>query len=131
MVSMAFRECYLGAPGPSHLEIGRDILDSKVPLRKAVVPQPGHYRFSTESVGDPADVEKLADILVRSKKPCVLLGTQVWTCRATDAAIRRSEERRVGQECVSTCSSRWAPYHQKKKTDTPRQVLANTLNMNR
>src|SRR3546814_8064823 len=24
---------------------------------------------------------------------------------------RRSEERRVGQECVSTCRSRWAPYH--------------------
>src|SRR3546814_12072476 len=23
----------------------------------------------------------------------------------------RSEERRVGQECVSTCTSRWAPYH--------------------
>src|SRR3546814_5324722 len=23
----------------------------------------------------------------------------------------RSEERRVGQDCVSTCSSRWAPYH--------------------
>src|SRR3546814_12427100 len=23
----------------------------------------------------------------------------------------RSEERRVGKECVSTCSSRWLPYH--------------------
>src|SRR3546814_14037138 len=27
----------------------------------------------------------------------------------------RSEERRVGKECVSTCSSRWSPYHYKKK----------------
>src|SRR3546814_8836565 len=25
--------------------------------------------------------------------------------------LDRSEERRVGQECVSTCRSRWAPYH--------------------
>src|SRR3546814_7817613 len=24
---------------------------------------------------------------------------------------RRSEERRVGKECVSTCRSRWSPYH--------------------
>src|SRR3546814_19464849 len=24
---------------------------------------------------------------------------------------QRSEERRVGQECVSTCRSRWSPYH--------------------
>src|SRR3546814_3984285 len=25
--------------------------------------------------------------------------------------ILRSEERRVGKECVSTCRSRWSPYH--------------------
>src|SRR3546814_15941003 len=28
----------------------------------------------------------------------------------------RSEERRVGEECVSTCRSRCSPYHSKKKT---------------
>src|SRR3546814_19687591 len=27
----------------------------------------------------------------------------------------RSEERRVGKECVSTCRSRWSPYHSKQK----------------
>src|SRR3546814_4189207 len=27
------------------------------------------------------------------------------------AEIVRSEERRVGKECVSTCRSRWSPYH--------------------
>src|SRR3546814_12908362 len=26
-------------------------------------------------------------------------------------AALRSEERRVGKECVSTCRSRWSPYH--------------------
>src|SRR3546814_11991075 len=31
------------------------------------------------------------------------------------ALLFRSEERRVGKECVSTCRSRWSPYHQKKK----------------
>src|SRR3546814_4211602 len=25
--------------------------------------------------------------------------------------VGRSEERRVGKECVSTCRSRWSPYH--------------------
>src|SRR3546814_17215152 len=29
----------------------------------------------------------------------------------TRLIIRRSEERRVGKECVSTCRSRWWPYH--------------------
>src|SRR3546814_14575281 len=27
----------------------------------------------------------------------------------------RSEERRVGKECVSTCRSRWSPYHSNNK----------------
>src|SRR3546814_12064130 len=31
--------------------------------------------------------------------------------------MARSEERRVGKECVSTCRSRWPPYHYKKHED--------------
>src|SRR3546814_7581326 len=30
---------------------------------------------------------------------------------ATTGIEGRSEERRVGKECVSTCRSRWSPYH--------------------
>src|SRR3546814_11216552 len=46
----------------------------------------------------------------------------------------RSEERRVGKECVSTCRSRWSPYHQKKKNQM-REVnkethITNTKNHN-
>src|SRR3546814_6803241 len=33
------------------------------------------------------------------------------TRRAGVVRDRRSEERRVRKECVSTCSSRWSPYH--------------------
>jgi acetolactate synthase-1/2/3 large subunit len=86
MVSMAFRECLNGAPGPSFLEIPRDILDAKVDASTARVPAPGRYRASTRSAGDPDDIQRLADILVASERPCVLLGSQVWTCRAADAA---------------------------------------------
>jgi acetolactate synthase-1/2/3 large subunit len=86
MVSMAFRECLNGAPGPSFLEIPRDILDAKVDASAARIPAPGRYRASTRSAGDPDDVQRLADVLVASERPCVLLGSQVWTCRAADAA---------------------------------------------
>src|SRR3546814_17719198 len=41
--------------------------------------------------------------------------------------VSRSEERRVGKECVSTCRSRWTPYHQKKKH---RQLFINVLRLN-
>src|SRR3546814_19590065 len=38
-----------------------------------------------------------------------------WRVREADGAFKildiRSEERRVGKECVSTCRSRWSPYH--------------------
>ncbi|MGK4594066.1 thiamine pyrophosphate-binding protein [Amycolatopsis sp. w19] len=86
LVSMAFRECYHGAPGPSFLEIPRDVLDAKVPVDKARIPTEGRYRASTRNAGDPADIEKLADLLVHAKKPAILLGSQVWTTRATGPA---------------------------------------------
>src|SRR3546814_18174124 len=41
---------------------------------------------------------------VRTQRP--LVGQQV--------VPRRSDERRVGEECVRTCRSRWSPYHQNK-----------------
>ena len=87
MISMAFRETVNGAPGPSYLEIPRDVLDAKVPLERARIPQPGAYRASTKSVGDPAGIERLAEILVNSERPCALFGTQVWTCRGHNAAV--------------------------------------------
>jgi acetolactate synthase-1/2/3 large subunit len=86
MISMAFRECHSGAPGPAFLEIPRDVLDAKVALTEARVPEAGHYRASARALGDPDDIERLADILVRAERPCVLFGTQVWTCRAAGAA---------------------------------------------
>src|SRR3546814_11807771 len=36
---------------------------------------------------------------------------RAWRDGEARAAARRSEERRVGKECVSTCRSRWSPYH--------------------
>src|SRR3546814_17160460 len=38
-------------------------------------------------------------------------GSHRWHLQS--GIIARSEERRVGKECVSTCSSRWSPYHYK------------------
>ena len=87
MITMAARECFSGAYGPSYLEIPRDILDAEVPVERAVVPQPGSYRASVKSIGDPADIEKLADILVKAERPAVLLGQQVWSSGGHEEAI--------------------------------------------
>src|SRR3546814_20472798 len=37
----------------------------------------------------------------------------------------RSEERRVGKECVSTCRSRWSPYHYKKNIKKSHNISLN------
>ena len=87
MVSMAVRECFNGAPGPSYLEIPRDVLDREVDIGKVVIPQPGRYRASTRSLGDPQDIEKLADLLVNAERPAILYGQQVWTARGHEEAI--------------------------------------------
>src|SRR3546814_11546730 len=47
-----------------------------------------------------------------------------WDIRAR--ATMRSEERRVGKECVSTCRSRWSPYHYKKKRKLKVRLHSNT-----
>src|SRR3546814_15681208 len=44
----------------------------------------------------------------------LISGQQSVAGAALDLGLR-SEERRVGKECVSTCRSRWSPYHLKKK----------------
>src|SRR3546814_20689014 len=40
-----------------------------------------------------------------------LPANETWTIYNANADWSRSEERRVGNECVSTCRSRWAPKH--------------------
>src|SRR3546814_12532674 len=53
----------------------------------------------------PRDLGRIDEILI-------LEGPQPAEAIADDhRAPHRSEERRVGKECVSTCRSRWAPYH--------------------
>src|SRR3546814_9325756 len=50
-----------------------------------------------------------------SARCCAVRGSTLMP--QTGSFTRRSEERRVGKECVSTCRSRWSPNHYKKKTE--------------
>lgn len=87
MISMAARECFAGAYGPSYLEIPRDILDAEISIENARIPEAGHYRSSARNIGDPKDIEKLADLLINAKRPAVLFGQQVWASRSHQECI--------------------------------------------
>src|SRR3546814_5402749 len=79
--------------------------------------------FMTDNATVRADGRVVRDMyLVEVKKPSESKGPwdyyKVLATIPGDEAYRpmaegncRSEERRVGKECVSTCRSRWSPYH--------------------
>src|SRR3546814_7349044 len=48
------------------------------------------------------DTKVVADVIQPAAEPAA---------KPEAAKADRSEERRVGKECVSTCRSRWSPYH--------------------
>src|SRR3546814_20076380 len=53
-------------------------------------------------------------VLVLTWHRCLLRSCSQGGAGTDERTRRRSEERRVGKECVSTCRSRWSPYHEKK-----------------
>src|SRR3546814_18301783 len=61
----------------------------------------------------------------------ILQGVIDARARATSINITtRSEERRVGKVCVSTCRSRWSPAHEKNNQTTPSIPKLITLSSN-
>src|SRR3546814_3232722 len=63
----------------------------------------GHQRSFTEYMHDPNSI-----VPEREQRSGLISGYQEL---GESALLSRSEERRVGKECVSTCRSRWSPYH--------------------
>ena len=70
-----------------------------LPLHVALLLRPRHVGPALPDVA-PMDSEQYV--------PAHLVSYQAIGFGKTSA---RSEERRVGKECVSTCRSRWSPYH--------------------
>src|SRR3546814_1066121 len=56
------------------------------------------------------DVVKAGQLLVQLDPADATIALEQAKAQLAQA-VRRSEERRVGKECVSTCRSRWSPYH--------------------
>src|SRR3546814_20992951 len=61
---------------------------------------------------DPANLERSVDVFVREPLDFGRMLADAVVKDLDGIPLRvRSEERRVGKECVSTCRSRWSPYH--------------------
>src|SRR3546814_15982041 len=56
-------------------------------------------------------VQRRADLVEPAGTLQLVLEREHLAHRNDEALLQRSEERRVGKECVSTCKSRWTPSH--------------------
>src|SRR3546814_16848208 len=87
----------------------------------AVATSVGNAFILKPSERDPSVPVRLAELMLEAGMPEGIFQVVHGDKEMVDAildnpdigAVSRSEERRVGKECVSTCRSRWWPYHTK------------------
>src|SRR3546814_16205198 len=85
----------------------------------AFMPEAPNVASSESDLGEPLQHFADAGAIKARAAQCVADGTHNYAFAlhypSTGRTVISSEERRVGQECVSTCRSRWSLYHYKKK----------------
>src|SRR3546814_15115211 len=97
-----------GSELPSKVRIYGRVLKPVVLACVVEWPLPVEERVVRHKLPDIDEDVEVRCYIFRYSGLCIGLG-----CRedVDIRAILRSEERRVGKECVSTCRSRWSPYH--------------------
>src|SRR3546814_19889480 len=107
------------------MEFRRVLFRSILRLAEALMAAGGDEVGIADTTGyaNPASVKHLIRILRAAVGDEAVQGIHLHNTRglglanvlaALDAGLTtvdRSEERRVGKECFSTCRSRWSPYH--------------------
>src|SRR3546814_18608148 len=78
--------------------------------------------YATERVNNAlGETARFRSILAEYRGAPQVTRTRLYLETLNKVLPERSEERRVGKECGSTCKSRWTPYHYKKKYTTQAQ----------
>ena len=79
-------------------------------------------RFEDSELSEPLQQlqEKGVEVDIAAPQPGTITGKHghrvnarlaLGAVQAEDYDLLRSEERRVGKECLTQCRSRWSPYH--------------------
>src|SRR3546814_12734198 len=71
----------------------------------------GEFGFRGHDIHDPGGRIPAEQGALRSAKDFNPLQIEIFGLEQACSEQGRSEERRVGKACVSTCRSRWSPYH--------------------
>src|SRR3546814_21121453 len=96
-------------PGATRTEVFDNISNENV--RDAI-----KTHVSKDGAMAPGDVADAIMLIVGMPRRTNISVIAIRPTIAQASTQRRSEERRVGKECVGTGRSRWSPYHEKKNT---------------
>src|SRR3546814_12042176 len=92
-----------------------DVCSSDLQAKQCVHPRPGFIERREDQDREVAidHCHRAVRDLCRAESLCMNSACFLELQRRFECD--RSEERRVGKECVSTCRSRWSPYHYNKQ----------------
>ena len=112
VVALAVAGCRGWAVGPDYKE--PEILAADVPLPDAGYPttnktETGEFRAAATNEDPRAEITAESIRAWWTQFNDDVLTNLVVT--AVSNNLSRSEERRVGKECIAVCRSRWSPYH--------------------
>ncbi|MDR1291880.1 MAG: thiamine pyrophosphate-binding protein, partial [Clostridiales Family XIII bacterium] len=71
-VTKAFRQMLGAAPGPAYLEVPVDVMKTEVEIGDVTFPQKA--RVQTQAFGDPALIDRAAELLANAKQPALVVG---------------------------------------------------------
>ena len=81
LIRRAYREATTGRPGPVYLEIPEDVMRSTGDPESVGVWSPEQYRAGRPGAGDPALIERAAQMLAAAERPFLHAGQGVsWAC---------------------------------------------------
>jgi acetolactate synthase-1/2/3 large subunit len=91
LVQRAFRTALSGKPGPVHLDIPPDVLVAEGDEEELTLPPPQRYRATTPPVGDPALIERAAEMLAEAERPLLHAGSGVLRAGAWEELVALAE----------------------------------------
>jgi acetolactate synthase-1/2/3 large subunit len=81
-MSHAFRAATTGVPGPAYLEIPIDVVYGKTEESSVKFPQ--RYRTESQAYGDPEYIQQVVDIIMKTERPMILAGSDIWWNNASE-----------------------------------------------
>ncbi len=101
MMRRALRVSHKGRPGVVHVDIPENVLNGKFEIADDYLREPNEYRRSSKLAPNAEDVKKVAELLTRSERPLIHVGSGVVHAQAFQELLE------VAEQCHVNVSTSW------------------------